>query len=114
MKTCQLLQSVVVLVVVSLTSAEGLSLSLSYPDSSNPTIIRFTCKNGEDRAVTATFQQNGEEITDQESSGGILTFMIIQGKGLGDTFTCTDENGITSNAVSLPSELAIICYTLLG
>ena len=104
----KMLLSVVVLVVVSLTSAEELSLSLSYPDSSNPSIVRFTCKNGEERALTATFQKNGEEITDQVSviinSAGILEFMSSAAQGLGGTFTCSD-NGITSNAVTLPSEL---------
>ena len=108
MKSSQLLQSIVVLVVVSLTSAEGLSLSLSYPDSSNPSIIRFTCKNGEDRALTATFQKNGEEITDQVSviinSAGILEFAQTSRNGLGGTFTCTD-NGVTSNSITLPGEL---------
>jgi hypothetical protein len=107
----KMLLSIVVLVVVSLTSAEELSLSLSYPDSSNPSIIRFTCKNGEDRAMTATFQKNGEEITDQVSviinSADILEFAQTSSNGLGGTFTCTD-NGATSNAVTLPGTILTV------
>ena len=108
MKTSQMLQSVFVLATLCLISADGLSLSLSHPDSSDSSIVRFTCYDGEDRAVTATFQRNGEEITDQISviinSAGILEFEQNLDQGLGDTFTCTD-NGITSNAVTLPGEL---------
>ena len=108
MKSSQLLLSIVVLVVVSLTSAEGLSLSLSYPVSGNPTVIRLTCKNSEGTAATATFQRNGEEITDQVSviinSMGVLVFTFSPNQELGGRFTCTD-NGITSNTVTLPGEL---------
>ena len=108
MKISQMLQSVLVLAAISLISADELSLSLSHPDSRDLSIVRFTCYDGEDRAVTATFQKNGEEITDQISviinSGGILEFEQNLDQGFGDTFTCTD-NGITSNAVTLPGEL---------
>ena len=106
--TMKFLQSILLLVIVSsLTSADGLTLSLSHPDPSDLSIIRFTCKDGEYRAVTATFQKNGENITDQISviinRGGILEFEQTSNQGLGGTFTCTD-NGITSNAITLPGE----------
>ena len=109
MKTSRMLQSVIiVLATASLLSADELTLSFSHPDSSDLSIARFTCKDGEDRAVTATFQKNGEDITDEMSviinSGGILEFEQNLEQGLGGTFTCTD-NGIISNAVTLPSEL---------
>ena len=113
MEASLFLQSIAVLATVSLISADGLTLSLSYPDSSESSMVRFTCYDGEDRAVTATFQRNGEDITDQMSvitnSRGILEFMLTQEQGLGDTFTCTDSN-TTSNPITLPGEMCIVYY----
>ena len=104
MKISQVLQSIVVLVAVYLTTAEGLTLSLTHPETS---IVRFTCKNGQNRADSATFQKNGVDIVDDESviinDGGILELRLTPSQGLGGSFTCS-ENGIVSNTITLPGE----------
>ena len=108
MEASPFLQSIAVLATLSLVSADGLTLSLEQPHSSDPSLVTFTCYDGELRAATATFLRNGEEITDQVSviikSGGTLLFRIFPGQHLGGTFTCTDHD-VTSNAITLPGEL---------